>query len=87
MRLIGYYAFGIGQVVSLACIAVLLHSLFERDTGNHAVFTLATFALIGQLPLLFLLRMKLVETGKTLGQFAKDAVVPLLPWKQNGGQQ
>lgn len=80
MKAINTYAFLLGQVISLACLAALIHVAISRDAAEHPTYILAGFALAGQLPLLFILRANLVTTGRTLGQFVKDAVLPVLPW-------
>lgn len=85
-RAIGYYAFVVGQIISMVCLAALIYIVVTKDPHNHPTYILASGFLIGQLPLLFLLRMKLVETGQTLGQFVKDVLLPILPWGKKTDQ-
>lgn len=85
MKILGIYAFAVGQLISLASVAVLLHVILHGDTANHHVYSLVGFALFGQLPLLFILRTQLATTGQTVGEFLKTTVVPLLPWGKKDG--
>lgn len=81
MKAARIYAFVLGQVASLIGLGLLVHAAVTKDGRDHPVTLYFALFVIGQVPLIYLLRAYAAEAGKTIGGFAKDAVIPLIRGK------
>lgn len=87
MRALAAYVVALGQVLSIACGSLIVHVVMAKDESEHSLLLLSILLGVGQLPMIYVFRKQAVETGKAVGEIAKAAVIPILPWGRRSGDK